>query len=321
MKFAKNRILMGILGLVLVLSACAPAAPPESQPTPDVAAISTQAAMTVEARFIATQQAAQASPTPAPEQPATPTTQAQPTVPPAPSPTADSGGLPCLSASFITDVTVPDGMLVDPGSTFTKTWRVQNNGTCTWDSSYSLVFVSGDQMAAASSYPLTQYVGPDQTADLSIPMTAPSTAGTYYGEWRLQTPWGGTMGFGPYDSPLSVKISTNTKGGFAIASVSYIQVRDPATGCPDKGTRYIITANVTANEAGTIHYHWDQNPEDNEPPEQGQLNFAAAGTKSVTFEWLLKPDAVQDILRWVAFVVDSPQRQEFGRSEFVFSCP
>ncbi len=320
MKFAKNRILMGTLGLALALSACGPATTPDPQPTPDVAAVATQAAMTVEARF--TEQAAEAASTPVPTQPVPPTTtQALPTNPPAPSPTADSGGLPCLSASFIADVTIPDGMLVDPGSTFTKTWRVQNNGTCTWDSSYSLVFVSGDQMAEAGSYPLTQYVGPEQTADLSVPMTAPSTAGTYYGEWRLQTPWGGTMGFGPYDSPLSVKISTNTKGGFAIASVNYIQVRDPATGCPAKGTRYIITASVTANEAGTIRYHWDQNPDDNEPPEQGQINFAAAGTKSVTFEWLLKPDAVQDILRWVTFVVDSPERQEFGRVEFVFSCP
>jgi hypothetical protein len=320
MKIAKYRLLMGFLGLALALSACGPAATPDLQPTPDVAAVSTQAAMTVEARFM-TQQAAEAGPTPAPEQAATSTPQALATNTPAPSPTADSGGLPCLSASFIADVTVPDGMLVDPGSTFTKTWRVQNKGTCTWDSSYSLVFVSGDQLAAASSYPLTQNVGPEQTADLSIPMTAPSAAGTYYGEWRLLTPWGGTMGFGPYDSPLSVEINTNTKIGFGVADVSYVLVRDPATECPAKGVRYIITANVTANEAGTIRYHWAQNPDDNEPPVQGQINFAAAGTKSVTFEWLLKPDALQGISRWVSFVVDSPAPQEFGRVEFVFTCP
>ena len=78
---------------------------------------------------------------------------------------------------------------------------------------------------------------------------------------------------------------------------------------------------MTANAAGTIHYHWAQHPEDNEPPEEGQLTFKDAGTKTVTFTWLLQPDAIQDVLRWVMFVVDSPQYQEFSHQEFVFSCP
>ncbi|KPJ88324.1 MAG: hypothetical protein AMJ53_16980, partial [Gammaproteobacteria bacterium SG8_11] len=54
----------------------------------------------------------------------------------------------CDLAGFITDVTVPDGAEADPGQHFTKTWRLQNNGGCTWTSGYDVVFTSGDQMGA-----------------------------------------------------------------------------------------------------------------------------------------------------------------------------
>ena len=53
----------------------------------------------------------------------------------------------CDAASFVTDVTYPDGSLVARGSTFVKTWRVKNAGTCSWTSSYALVFISGDSMS------------------------------------------------------------------------------------------------------------------------------------------------------------------------------
>ena len=49
----------------------------------------------------------------------------------------------CDQAAFIRDVTVPDGSPFAPGETFTKTWRLQNTGTCTWTTSnYTLVYVA-----------------------------------------------------------------------------------------------------------------------------------------------------------------------------------
>src|SRR5512135_3467629 len=49
----------------------------------------------------------------------------------------------CDRAQFIADVTVPDGTRFSPGAAFTKTWRLKNVGTCTWSTSYTLVFSSG----------------------------------------------------------------------------------------------------------------------------------------------------------------------------------
>ena len=52
----------------------------------------------------------------------------------------------CDSAQFVSDLTFPDGSSVAPGAAFTKTWRLQNNGTCAWDTSYSLVWTGGDDL-------------------------------------------------------------------------------------------------------------------------------------------------------------------------------
>ena len=54
----------------------------------------------------------------------------------------------CDWAQFIADVTVPDGTTYTPGATFQKTWRLKNIGTCTWTTSYALIFDSGNQLGA-----------------------------------------------------------------------------------------------------------------------------------------------------------------------------
>ena len=33
---------------------------------------------------------------------------------------------------FMSDVTYQDGTKVNPGTEFTKTWQIYNNGSCTW---------------------------------------------------------------------------------------------------------------------------------------------------------------------------------------------
>ena len=40
---------------------------------------------------------------------------------------------PCINkAEFVTDVTISDNTRLKPNQGFTKTWRLQNTGTCTW---------------------------------------------------------------------------------------------------------------------------------------------------------------------------------------------
>ena len=44
------------------------------------------------------------------------------------------------SASFVADVTIPDNTNVAGGTTFTKTCRVSNTGTCVWGPDYTLTY-------------------------------------------------------------------------------------------------------------------------------------------------------------------------------------
>lgn len=90
----------------------------------------------------------------------------------------------CDLASFVKDVTIPDGTKFEPNETFTKTWRLKNIGACTW-SGYSLVFDAGDAMGGPASSPIGS-VAPNQEVDLSINLKAPGTDGDYRGYWRIK---------------------------------------------------------------------------------------------------------------------------------------
>ena len=102
----------------------------------------------------------------------------------------------CDAAEFVSDVTYPDGANVSLGGTFTKTWRVQNVGTCTWSTAYALVFVSGERFGAPTAVSLPGSVAPGQTIDLSINLTAPNNNGRYRGDWKLRNPSGVLFGVG-----------------------------------------------------------------------------------------------------------------------------
>ena len=90
----------------------------------------------------------------------------------------------CDSSVYIADVTIPDGTSVTAGQTFTKTWKVSNTGTCTWTAAYQIMFISGDAMSG-KAVQIGKEVKPGETIEVSVPMTAPSSAGTIKGTWRL----------------------------------------------------------------------------------------------------------------------------------------
>jgi len=102
----------------------------------------------------------------------------------------------CDRAQFIADVTVPDGTTFTPGATFAKTWRLKNVGTCTWTTSYSLVFESGEKMGGPDSVNLPKSVAPGQTVDVTVSLTAPGSAGTYRGYWKFANAGGVRFGIG-----------------------------------------------------------------------------------------------------------------------------
>lgn len=110
--------------------------------------------------------------------------------------------IPCLLVGWsdaTIDVTVPDNTIMSPGQAFTKTWRLTNAGTCTWNSSYQLVFDHGDPMGVSTTYsqPLTTgTVAQGQTVDISVNLVAPMTPGTYTGYWRFKDPSNVFFGLG-----------------------------------------------------------------------------------------------------------------------------
>jgi len=126
-------------------------------------------------------------------EPPTPTATATVTL----TPTATATSIPCDRATFISDVTVPDGSDYAPGDTFVKTWRLKNTGSCTWTSSYDLVFYSGDAMNAPAEVQLTSgTVAPGGTLDVSVQLKAPNSEGTYKGFFRLRSGSGVIFGIG-----------------------------------------------------------------------------------------------------------------------------
>jgi hypothetical protein len=99
-------------------------------------------------------------------------------------------------ALFVEDVTVPDDTAFPANHSFVKTWRLENDGTCTWDSSYALVFDTGEQMSGSSPASLPKIVAPGDTVDISVSLTTPGTGGTYEGKWMLQNSKGVKFGVG-----------------------------------------------------------------------------------------------------------------------------
>lgn len=181
------------VALSLLLAACN-----LPKPTPDAAA-TIQAVYTSQAIMAATIQAqsgTMATPAGLPTItfPTLPAFTAVPTLTPPPPPPAPITY--CDWAAFVKDVSVPDGTIFAPGVQFTKTWRLQNIGTCTWTSSYVLVFSSGNNMSAPASVALGGNINPGQTVDVSVNLAAPAAEGSYQGYWMLRNAAGALFGLG-----------------------------------------------------------------------------------------------------------------------------
>ncbi len=114
----------------------------------------------------------------------------------------------CDQVKFIKDVTIPDEMDLAPGEHFTKTWRLENAGSCSWGIGYLLYFESGDPLGGPSSQDLTsQTILPGETVDISVDLVAPQETGTYQGNWKLRSVKGEGFGVGEFSKAFWVKIN------------------------------------------------------------------------------------------------------------------
>lgn len=196
------------------LSACI-TAPVPAPVTPDISIPKTNAAQTSEVRgTLETGQTAvaqltllAASPTLPPEPPTFPPT-IPPTNPPQPvSPTPTP--VPCYQAEILAELSTPPNSVLPVGAAFTKSWSIQNTGSCTWTQQLGLALSGGDPMGISTFHPIGNQVEPGERLNLSITMTAPSFPGTHQGNWFLRSPNGEMFGSGPNaDIPLQVIIRT-----------------------------------------------------------------------------------------------------------------
>jgi hypothetical protein len=100
----------------------------------------------------------------------------------------------CYSMAFVSDVTIPDNTPMTPGQTFTKTWKVVNNGSCAWDAGFKFAFTGDDAMSGVT-YTLPSAVAVNATVDISVAMTAPTTkTGAIRSNWRMSTAGGQFFG-------------------------------------------------------------------------------------------------------------------------------
>lgn len=98
------------------------------------------------------------------------------------------------AAEFVADVSVPDGTVVVPGGSFTKTWRLRNAGSSTWTLDYKLVFSHGDDLQSPASVNLPIQVPPGETVNLFVDLTAPEDPGEYVAHWMLMNANGDLFG-------------------------------------------------------------------------------------------------------------------------------
>lgn len=311
--------MIGILIGALSLASCNL---PVAEQTPAVSAadqLYTAAAQTVSARL--TQGAVQSTPqvgqTPSPQTPQPAAVTATPTItlttqpPVVINPTATQA---CDRVSFVSDVSVSDGTNFAPGAAFVKTWRLKNDGSCTWTTGYALVFDHGNAMNGPSAILLPSSVAPGQTIDISVNLVAPTAAGSYRGYWTLRNTAGLVFGLGDKgDVPFYVDIAVGgvsaVTGIYFTANPSYSGVCNPAA--------LTFAANIAYGNAGTVTYHWTFSDASNSPTYS--LNFSIAGSQAVTYTLNLTKDP-GSYSGWAKIYIEDPNHQEFSQAVYTLTC-
>lgn len=250
-----KRLYLSLMALLISALACnlpGGAGTPATETGPDAAF--TIAAQTVEAELTRSALAQPTTPVPDAAPTSTPEPIATATLTPVLSPTPTP--IPCNAVSFVQDVTIPDGTSIVTGGTFTKTWRLRNTGSCTWNSSYALVFDRNEKMGGPDAQPLAGSVAPGATVDVSVSLTAPASAGNYRGYWRLRDGSGVLFGLSTGSFWVDIKAVNPTAVPTLPPAVAFVSL--PAI-TSESGTVYEAAAgqgvpsSIIAGDTGSNH--------------------------------------------------------------------
>jgi hypothetical protein len=196
-----------------------------------------------------------------------------------------------------------DGTVYPPNTAFTKTWRIKNTGSCTWDSSYLVYQVSGTFMTQSPGYyivPQGQTVAPGQTVDVSVGMTSPVADGSYRSDWGLKKPNGQFIPVqgGANGNSFYVKLKVS-RGDVNVSGSIGIELEQGSGDACTPNSTYFVNATITADGATTVSYEIastaGQIPAGNfmqgytgpeSPVEYGNLVFDEAGTQKVIYRFV-----------------------------------
>ena len=232
-----------------------------------------------------------------------------PTVAPTPAPTPVPTGAGCTdAAAFVRDVTIPDYTVLEPNTAFTKTWRLKNTGSCTWDSDYLVSYISGTTMSQQPGYRIVQQgdtVSPGQAVDVSVGMTSPVQSGSYRSNWGLRRENGPLLPIqgGANGNSFYVKISVNTSGegseGKITAASIAIELEQGSGAVCTASAAYFVHAYITADGPTTASYEIEssagQIPAGNftigyttpvYPVDYGNVVFDQAGSKTMNLRFV-----------------------------------
>ena len=306
--------LPALIILTLLLGACGSSASNES-------AIATSVALTVQAQNRLTATAAAPRSNPSATLPANITVVPTLTNIVTPSNAGDASGSPyaaCTKASFIGE-NYPDGSIFRPEESFYKTWQIRNDSTCTWDTSYKIVFWDGDVLGGAYVYNFPQSATPGMVFDIPLYLTLPAEAGSYTGKWMFQTPDGIPFGVGEYSVPLSVDVivSTDKKPDYGITDITYRIERVPAAGCATNVFYYIYATISVSGPIEELVLVWDHS--DGGRSKKVTLTFEAAGSQEIMDGWSFHLGATPGD-KWFMLSQLSPEQITYDKQKFSYLC-
>jgi hypothetical protein len=150
---------------------------------------------------------------------------------------------------------------VGRSSSFTKTWRIRNTGTCTWTPAYAIVNVSGDKLGAPNYVSIPGNVSPGESVAVSVNLTAPNSPGRYRGNWMLRNSSGVLFGVGETGNSsfyVDINVTGYTVTGYDFTSnVCDATWQNNAKALPCPGTDhdtagFVLSLNSPKQEDGTV---------------------------------------------------------------------
>lgn len=101
---------------------------------------------------------------------------------------------PCqLAADLVAVPESPELVTVESGETIHKVWRIRNTSTCRWGKGFKWTFVGGDRLDAPEAVDVPS-IGPRETADIQVDLSAPTDRGMHASIWQMQDPGGKVFG-------------------------------------------------------------------------------------------------------------------------------